>query len=41
MQSVDQTLCRIEELQTLIAFLKKRRYAESQSEVSGNLRRRE
>jgi hypothetical protein len=41
MQSVNQTLTRIEKLQTLIAFLKKGRYTESQSDVSDDLRRRE
>ena len=41
MQSVNQTLNGIEKLQTVIAFLKKSRYAQSQSDVSDNLRRRE
>ena len=41
MKRVNQTLSRIEKLQPLIAFLKKSRYAESQGDVSDDLRRRE
>jgi hypothetical protein len=40
-QGVNQTLSRIEKLQTAITFLKKSSYAKSKGDVSDNLRRRE
>jgi hypothetical protein len=41
MQGVNPALDRIEKLQTMVALLKKSRYAKGQSDVSDGLRRRE